>query len=52
LRKTIADKVFFAGEATHPEQWATCGGGLLSGIDAANNVAHALGVKRKNRRQS
>ncbi len=52
LRKTIADKVFFAGEATHPEQWATCGGGLLSGIDAANNVAHTLGVKRKSRRQS
>jgi len=42
LRKTIADKLFFAGEATHPLQWATCGGGLLSGIDAANNVAAAL----------
>jgi len=52
LRQTLADKVFFAGEATHPEQWATCGGGLLSGIDAANNVAHTLGVKRKSRRQS
>jgi len=42
LRKTIADKLFFAGEATHPEQWATCGGGLLSGIDAAENVAAVL----------
>jgi len=42
LRKTIADKVFFAGEATHPLQWATCGGGLLSGIDAANAVANKL----------
>ncbi len=42
LRKTIADKLFFAGEATHPLQWATCGGGLLSGIDAANNVAATL----------
>ncbi|MBW2562321.1 MAG: FAD-dependent oxidoreductase, partial [Deltaproteobacteria bacterium] len=39
LRKSVADKVFFAGEATHPTQWATCGGGLLSGIDAAKNVA-------------
>jgi len=44
LRKPIADKVFFAGEATHPEQWATCGGGLLSGIDAANAVASTLGA--------
>jgi len=42
LRKTIAHKLFFAGEATHPEQWATCGGGLLSGIDAAENVAKVL----------
>lgn len=47
LRRTIAKRVFFAGEATHPLQWATCGGGILSGIDAAGNVAHTLGVKRK-----
>ena len=47
LKKTLADKVFFAGEATHPLQWATCGGGLLSGIDAANAVASALGIKPK-----
>ena len=47
LRKPIADKVFFAGEATHPEQWATRGGGLLSGIDAANAVAGKLGTKPK-----
>jgi len=52
LRKTIADKVFFAGEATHPQQWATCGGGLLSGIDAADAVAHVLGVKRRSQRKS
>jgi len=51
LRKTVADKVFFAGEATHPLQWATCGGGLLSGIDAANDVAHALGIKRRSPRR-
>ncbi len=47
LRKTIAKKIFFAGEATHPLQWATCGGGLLSGIAAANAVAGALGIKPK-----
>jgi len=47
LRKPIADKVFFAGEATHPQQWATCGGALLSGIDAANAVAGVLGIKQK-----
>ncbi len=46
LRKTIADKVFFAGEATHPLQWGTCGGALLSGIDAANTVANTLGAWR------
>jgi len=44
LRKTIADRLFFAGEATHTLQWATCGGGLLSGIDAAKSVARSLGV--------
>ncbi|MCP4579807.1 MAG: FAD-dependent oxidoreductase, partial [Deltaproteobacteria bacterium] len=42
LRKSIAEKVFFSGEATHPLQWATCGGGLLSGIDSANDVAGVL----------
>jgi len=50
LRKTISEKIFFAGEATHPMQWATCGGGLLSGIDAAGSVAHSLGIKRKSPR--
>ena len=39
---TIAKKLFWAGEATHPLQWATCGGGLLSGIDAAKAVASML----------
>jgi monoamine oxidase len=42
LRKSIDKKVFFAGEATHPLQWATCGGGVLSGIDAAKEVAGVL----------
>jgi len=42
LRKTIADKLFFAGEATHPLLWATCGGGIVSGIDAANRVTAVL----------
>jgi monoamine oxidase len=42
LRKPIAEKLFFAGEATHPMQWATCGGGLLSGIKAANRVSKVL----------
>jgi hypothetical protein len=47
LKKTMAYKVFFAGEATHLLQWATCGGGLLSGIDAANAVASMLRIKPK-----
>jgi len=44
LQKSVADKLFFAGEATHPLQWATCGGALLSGIDAAKAVAGTLGA--------
>ncbi len=43
----VADRLFFAGEATHPEQWATCGGGLLSGIDAAKDAAHALVLEKE-----
>ena len=44
LRKTLADKVFFSGEATHRTQWASVNGGLYSGRDSA--VQAAAYIKR------
>lgn len=38
LRNSVADRIFFAGEACHRSQWATVGGAYLSGIEAANTV--------------
>ncbi len=43
LRKTVAERIFFAGEACHHSMWATCGGALLSGINVARRVSHAVG---------
>ena len=42
LRRTLADKIFFSGEATHRLQWATVNGGLYSGRDSANEVASLI----------
>ncbi|MBN34307.1 MAG: twin-arginine translocation pathway signal protein [Rhodospirillaceae bacterium] len=39
LREPVGDRVFFAGEACHPLLWATAAGALLSGQDAATDVA-------------
>ncbi len=38
LRRSIADRIYFAGEACHPSRWATVGGAHVSGVDAANSV--------------
>ena len=46
LRKTLADKLFFSGEATHRVQWGTVNGGLYSGRDSANQAAAY--IKRNN----
>ena len=46
LRETLADKLFFSGEATHRVQWGTVNGGLYSGRDSANQVAAY--IKRNN----
>ena len=46
LRQTLADKLFFSGEATHRVQWGTVNGGLYSGRDSANQVAAY--IKRNN----
>ncbi len=42
LRRAVANRIFFAGEACHPSMWATCGGAYLSGIETAQAVARTL----------
>ena len=42
LRAPVEEKIFFAGEACHRAQWATCAGAYLSGIDTAKRVLHQL----------
>ena len=42
LRETIADQLFFAGEAWHQSQWATVGGADLSGVNTARAVVKSL----------
>ena len=39
LRRTLADKLFFSGEACHPLQWATVNGGLNAGKKSAKLAA-------------
>jgi monoamine oxidase len=36
LREPLADRLFFAGEATHSSFYSTCHGAYLSGIDAVD----------------
>ena len=42
LRQPIGDRIFFAGEACHPDQWATVAGAHLSGEQTAKDVARLL----------
>ena len=44
LAATVNGKLFFAGEATSPEFFATCHGAYISGIAAAREVAASLGA--------
>lgn len=39
LARPLGDRLFFAGEATHPEFYSTCHGAHLSGIDAVQTIA-------------
>ncbi len=39
LRRPLADRIFFAGEACAPRWTQTCGGAALSGIETAEMVA-------------
>lgn len=45
LRRAVAERIFFAGEACHASMWATCGGAYLSGIDTAREVSRVLRQK-------
>jgi monoamine oxidase len=38
LREPLANRLFFAGEATHASFYSTCHGAYLSGIDAVDSV--------------
>ncbi|MDX1402575.1 MAG: NAD(P)/FAD-dependent oxidoreductase [Kiloniellales bacterium] len=42
LRKPIAERLYFAGEATHASFYSTCHGAYLSGIDAVNAAIASL----------
>ena len=43
LRQSVGERIFFAGEACHEDQPATCAGAYLSGLDTARAVMAALG---------
>jgi len=43
LRRPLANRVFFAGEACAPRWTQTCGGAALSGIETAELVAKTIG---------
>lgn len=43
LAEPLADKLFFAGEATSVDFYSTAHGAYLSGIAAAGAVANVLG---------
>lgn len=42
LRAPVADRIFFAGEACHPDLWATVGGADISGTRTAIAVTRAV----------
>jgi monoamine oxidase len=42
LRRPLADRVFFAGEACAPRWTQTCGGAALSGVETAELVAKTV----------
>ncbi|MGH6717751.1 MAG: flavin monoamine oxidase family protein [Alphaproteobacteria bacterium] len=52
LAQPVEDRVFFAGEATSTEFFATCHGAMLSGARAADEVAVALGTSAVRRREA
>ncbi|MEZ0212721.1 MAG: flavin monoamine oxidase family protein [Xanthobacteraceae bacterium] len=47
IARPFEERLFFAGEATHPTDFSTAHGALLSGIRAADEAAEALSGKRQ-----
>ena len=43
LKEPVADRLFFAGEATHASFYSTCHGAYMSGLDAVDAAAHTMG---------
>ena len=43
LREPVAERIYFAGEATSKNYFSTCHGAYLSGLDAAHKAAEMLG---------
>ena len=43
LRRPIADKIFFAGEACHESMWASVAGAIASGVQTAHESARIVG---------
>jgi monoamine oxidase len=43
LREPAAERIYFAGEATSSQYFATCHGAYLSGLDAGHRAAEMLG---------
>jgi monoamine oxidase len=46
LAAPVDGRLFFAGEATHPNFYSTCHGAWLSGLRAAEEALAALGLRR------
>ena len=42
LRQTLAEKLFFSGEACHPTRWASVDGGLNSGKSSAFDASRYI----------
>ena len=47
LGRPVADRLYFAGEATSPDFYSTCHGAYASGIVAAYDVGRALGIEMR-----
>jgi monoamine oxidase len=45
IRHPVADRIFFAGEATHPTAFGTVHGAYEEGVAAATRVAALLGIR-------
>ena len=43
LRQSVGNRLFFAGEACHKEEWSTVSGAHKSGISVAKTVAKKVG---------